>query len=68
MLWHMHKVYLLKAHFTVTVGKKAGIDLVLIQSFLLYYFQAKFPLEKEGGLYQTKVNQGHQAHSCKLAY
>ena len=25
------------AHFTVTVGNKAGVDLVLIQPFLLYY-------------------------------
>ena len=25
------------AHFTVTVGNEAGVDLVLIQPFLLYY-------------------------------
>ena len=25
------------AHFSVTVGNKAGVDLVLIQPFLLYY-------------------------------
>ena len=28
---------LLIAHFTVTVGNEAGVDLVLIQPFLLYY-------------------------------
>ena len=54
------------AHFTVTVGNEAGVDLVLIQPSLLYYvnhvfvilnriFLAKFTLEKEGGLYQNNV-------------
>ena len=74
------------AHFTVTVANEAGVDLVLIQPFLHYYakvvvvmlhsiFSAKFPLEKEGSLYQNKVNLslkftqrlGHQAHNCKIA-
>ena len=59
----------------------------MIQPFLLYHvnhvvvmltscFEAKFPLEKEGGLYQNKVNLsltftqrlGHQAHNCKMDY
>ena len=39
-------------------------------------FEAKFPLEKEGGLYQYKINislkntqrLGHQALNCKMAY
>ena len=54
------------AHFTVTVGNEAGVDLVLIQPCLLYYvnhvfvilnsiFLAKFTLEKEGGVYQNKA-------------
>ena len=54
------------AHFTVTIGNEAGVDLVLIQPSLLYYvnhvfvilnsiFLAKFTLEKEGGLYQNNV-------------
>ena len=29
--------FLLIAHFTVTGGNEAGVDLVLIQPFLLYY-------------------------------
>ena len=75
------------AHFTVTGGNKAGVNLVLIGPFLLYYvnhvflmltcsFQAKFTLEKEGGLYQNKGNLsltftqrlGHSAHNCKMAH
>ena len=39
-------------------------------------YLAKFPLEKEGGLYQNKVDLsltftqrlGHQAHNCKMTY
>ena len=39
-------------------------------------FKAKFPLEKEGGLYQNKVapsltftqRLGHQAYNCKMGY
>ena len=39
-------------------------------------FQAKFTLEKEGGLYQNEGNLsltftqrlGHSAHNCKMAY
>ena len=39
-------------------------------------FEAKFPLEKERGLYQNKVNLsltftqrlGHQAYNCKMNY
>ena len=30
------------AHFTVTVGNEAGVDLVLIQPFLLYYVKHVF--------------------------
>ena len=55
------------AHFTVSGGNEAGVDLVLIQPFLLSYahhvvltltkiFQALFPLEKDAGSYQNKVN------------
>ena len=59
----------------------------MIQPCLLYYvnhvfvilnsiFEAKFTLDKEGGLYQNKVTLsltftqrlGHQAHNCKMAY
>ena len=59
----------------------------MIQPFLLSHlthvvvmltscFYAKFPLEKEGGLYQNKVNLsltftqrlGYQAHNCKMDY
>ena len=29
-------------HFTVTGGNEAGVDLVLIQSFLLYYINHVF--------------------------
>ena len=35
-------VELLIAHFTVTVGSEAGVDLVLIQPFLLYYLNHVF--------------------------
>ena len=70
------------AHFTVTVANEAGVDLVLIQPFLLYYAKLVVvmpltrKLEKEGGLFQNKVNLsltftqrlGHQAHNCKVAY
>ena len=39
-------------------------------------FYAKFPLKKEGSLYQNKVNLsltftqrlGHHAHNCKMAF
>ena len=55
------------ALFTVSGGNEAGIDLVLIEPFLLCYvhhvvvtlthiFQALFPLEKDAGSYQNKVN------------
>ena len=55
------------AYFTVSGGNEAGVDLVLIQPFLLSYahhvvltltkiFQALFPLEKDVGSYQNKVN------------
>ena len=64
--WGDQQVRKLIAHFTVTVGNEAGVDLVLIQPSLLYYvnhvfvilnsiFLAKFTLEKEGGLYQNNV-------------
>ena len=51
------------AHFTVTDGNEAGVDLVLIQSCLLYYVNHVFVIlnsmflakEKEGGQYQNKV-------------
>ena len=54
------------AHFTVSGENEAGVDLVLIQPFLLSYahhvvltltkiFQALFPLEKDAGSYQNKV-------------
>ena len=75
------------ALFTVTVANEAGVDLVMIQPFLRYYaklvvvmltsiFKAKFPLEKEGRLYQNNVNlsltftqrPGHLGHNCKMAY
>ena len=53
------------AHFIVTCENEAGVDLLLIQPFLLYYvnhvvlsltsiFQAKFSLQREGSLYQNK--------------
>ena len=43
--------------FTVTDGNVARVGLFLIQSFLLYYVnhEAKFALEKRGGLFQKKV-------------
>ena len=55
------------ANFIVTGGNEAGVDVDLIQPFPLYYvnhvvlvltsiFQAQFQLQKEGGLYQNKVN------------
>ena len=50
------------AHFTVARENEAGVDLVLIQPFLLYYVNhvflmlAKFTLEKDRGFYQNKVN------------
>ena len=55
------------ALFTVSCGNQAGVDLVLIQPFLLCYvhhvvltltkiFQALFPLEKDAGSYQNKIN------------
>ena len=54
-------------HFTGAGENEAGIDVVLIQLFLLYYvnhvflmltsiFKAKFTLEKDRGFYQNKVN------------
>ena len=53
------------AYFTVPCENEAGVDLLLIQPFLLYYvnhvvlsltsiFQAKFALQREGSLYQNK--------------
>ena len=53
-------------HFTVMDGSEAGVDLVLLQTFLLYYvnqvilmltsiFQGQFPQQSKGGLYQNKV-------------
>ena len=53
-------------NFTVIEGSEAGVDLVWIQTFLLYYvnqvvlmptsiFQGQFPEESKGGLYQNKV-------------
>ena len=55
------------APFTVSGGNEAGVDLVLIQPFLLCYahhvnltlaniFQALFPLKKDAGSYQNKIN------------
>ena len=35
--WGDQQVRKLIAHFTVTVGNEAGVDLVLIQPCLLYY-------------------------------
>ena len=57
------------AHFTVTGENETRVDLDLIHPFLLNYvnhvvlmltciFQAQLPLQKEGGLYQNKVNLG----------
>ena len=50
-------------HFTVMDGREAGVDLVLIQTFLLYYvnqvtlmLSSIFPQQSKGGLYQNKVN------------
>ena len=53
-------------HFTVMDGSEAGVDLVLLQTFLHYYvnqvilmltsiFQGQFPQQSKGGLYQNKV-------------
>ena len=53
------------ALFTVSGGNEAGVDLILIEPFLLCYahhvvltlpniFQALFPLEKEGGFIKTR--------------
>ena len=61
-------------HFTVSGGNEAGVDLVLIQPFLLSYahhvvltltkiFQALFPLEKDAGSYQNKVKD--RKSSCR---
>ena len=55
------------AHFTVSGGNEAEVDLVLIQPYLLCYahhavltlaniFQALFPLKKDAGSYQNKIN------------
>ena len=33
---YIRKMFHNSGHFTVTVGKEAGVDLVLIQPFLLY--------------------------------
>ena len=55
------------AHFTVSGGNDAEVDLVLIQPYLLCYvhhavltlaniFQALFPLKKDAGSYQNKIN------------
>ena len=52
--------------FTVMYGTEAGVDLVLIQTFLLYYvnqvilmltsiFQGQFSQQRKRGLYQKKV-------------
>ena len=53
--------------FTVMDGSEVRVDLVLIQTSLLYYenqvalmltsvFQGQFPRQSKGGLYQNKVN------------
>ena len=53
-------------HFTVIDGSEDDVDLVLIQTFLLYYvnqvrlmlnsiFQGQFSLQSKEGLYQNKV-------------
>ena len=53
-------------HFTVMDGSEADGDLVLVQTFLLYYvnqvilmltsiFQGQFPSQSKGGFYQNKV-------------
>ena len=55
-----------KGQFTVMDGSEADSDLVLIQTFLLYYgnqviltptsiFQGQFPQQSKGGLYQNKT-------------
>ena len=40
--WGDQQVRKLIAHFTVTVGNEAGVDLVLIQPCLLYYVNHVF--------------------------
>ena len=67
-------------HFTVVDGSEAEGDLVLIQTFLLYYvnqvilmlttiFQEQFPYQSKEGLYQNKVTLSLASiHNCKMAY
>ena len=67
-------------YFTVMDGSETEGDLVLIQTFLLYYanqvilmititFQEQFPQQSKGGLYQNKVTLSlASGHNCKMAY
>ena len=67
-------------HFTVMDESKAEGDLVLIQTFLLYYvnqvilmltsiFQEQFLSQSEEGLYQNKVTLSLASiNNCKMAY
>ena len=67
-------------HFTVMDESETEGDLVLIQTFLIYYvnqvilmlnsiFQEKFSQQSKEGLYQNKVTLSLASiHNCKMKY
>ena len=57
-------------HFIVVDRSEAEGDLVLIQTFLLYYVnQVILMLQSKEGLYQNKVTLNLASiHNCKMAY